>query len=391
MIRARGRASRVLPGLALLFAACHAPAGWIVPDRAIEALEEDPFPALPAREDLIREVEAILGRRVEPRRLQRAHTFRVDLDSGPLELRGPRGERPLDRADAAALVGLRTGDIVLAKNAKPQSLGSTLSLVRFTFFDHAGLFVEEDGRAFVYEARPRLSYHPSAPDFASRFRGGVHRSTFTEFLERYEALEFVRPAASEDPHWAEAVAARARESLDEGILFDPHHDPADPRLSCTEYLEYLFEGAGNQVPRLAPVEVSANPSLLRMLRSLGFQTRAYAVPDSYRELPGARVVGLFARHRTRAEFEAIEEGYRALHADFHSRGSAARIGGYLAFDRWHFVRYRRRTELFLRFAVGLAVDRTDGEEDLARELRELLPAFVGTRLGADAARGIGEL
>ena len=136
------------------------PVGLYVPDATLDALAGSEY-----EEEL------------DPRAIQRTLRESFAYAGGPLELSpwayyrldrqpalGPFSPEALADPGAAALQGLRAGDLVLVKNPRAQSLGITLTFAQFTFYDHLGVLVERAGRFFVCDSWP--SFHPlgSAPD-----------------------------------------------------------------------------------------------------------------------------------------------------------------------------------------------------------------------------------
>ncbi len=358
------------PLLALALAGCRSfPVGLYVPDSTLEALSRPEYEEHLGRRRLERELRASFGYRGGPREPSAETYFRLDLDP-PL---GPLSASACARAGAPAVRGLRPGDLVLAKNPRAQSLGTTLTFEPFTFYDHLGVLAERSGALVVCESWPRFHPFGSAPDFASRFRGGVRARPLPAFLQRYETLEFVRLP---DEMRNAALARAALSSLDEGLEYDPHHDPEDPSLSCSEYLLHLLERAGYQPPS-GPRPVSPDPSLRQLLASLGFARDAYYVPEQFAELPGARTVGTISRHSTRAGVLAQRCAFELLHEHF---AAHSRVSSYLAIQRFTLLRYRDNVRLFLGYALGYSRERglTDPEE-LRGELGRMLPLFFRPR------------
>ena len=307
-----------------------------------------------------------LGFAGRPRTVGRGVFHRLDLapPGGPYRTRRIEGSRH------EALAGFETGDLVLAKNKKAQSLGSCLTLAEFAYYDHMGVLAFENGRAYVYEAWPRIDLVSRAPDFASRFTGGVFRTPFSDFAVRYETLEVVRLPDAE----RNAAAARAaRGSLAEDIDYDPHHDPEDPRLSCSEYILYLFEEHAGYDLAIEPIPMAANPSLRELVASLGFHTRSYVVPDAFLEVEGARSAGVLSRHPTAGELLGSRAAFQALHAHF---AAHSEVGSYLAFHPTRLLRYRANVEAFLGWARAYGATRAfAGLETVRGDLERLLPTF----------------
>lgn len=352
-------------GLAWLVAGCRAfPVGIYVPDTVLDALEGSRYAEHLDERALRRELEARAGKSLAPVDTDGRAYWRLDAEP---EL-GPLAPAAFDARDGPATAGLASGDLVLVKNPKAQSLATTLSFAAFTFYDHMGVLVERDGRWWVCDSWP--SFHPfaKAVDFADRFRGGVRATPFRRFLAHYETLLVVRLAGTED---GARLAAEALASLDEGIEFDPHHDPADPRLSCCEYVESLLARAGRPAA-LAPHPLTDDAELVRALLALGFPPAGLLAPDTFAELPGARPVGWISRHRTRAGARALEAGFARLHERFRRDGHVADL---LGLDRIHLLRLRANVALFLRWSEAWAeargLEERSGLEEELRALEEL--------------------
>lgn len=332
-------ASRAVRTAALLVAfslgSCRAfPVGMYVPTPVLEALE-------PREADTsLAELEEGLARRFGPlpaAGTEPEHYWRIDGD----EPRGPFGP---ERA-GQELSGLAAGDLVLVKNPKAQALATTLTFARFTYYDHLGVLIERDGQLFVCDSWP--SFHPfgQSDTFAARFRGGVRASELARFLAHYETLEVVRlPDAERNA----ALALAAEASLGQGLEYDPHHDPRDPRLSCSEYVRLLLERAGyDELP--PPRSVTPRSDYRALLQLLGFPSDAFDVPEDLAALPGARTVALVSRHATRARLAAHRGAFARLHARFLA---GARLDELLVVDRLRFLGYPPRVALFLRAAVA---------------------------------------
>ena len=101
-----------------------------VPTPVLEALE-------PRETDLsVAELGAELARRFGPL---------PELETDPkrywrLDLAEPQGPFEPERA-GHELPGLAAGDLVLVKNPKAQSLATTLTFARFTYYDHLGVLI----------------------------------------------------------------------------------------------------------------------------------------------------------------------------------------------------------------------------------------------------------
>lgn len=321
--------------VAFALGSCRAfPLGLYVPTPVLEALEPRGAKASVAQ------LEAELVRRFGPL---------PEVDTDPerywrLDGAAPRG--PFAPAQAGhELSGLAPGDLVLVKNPKAQSLATTLTFARFTYHDHLGVLIERDGAFFVCDSWP--SFHPfgKCDDFAARFRGGVRATELGQFLAHYETLAVVRLP---DERRNAALARAAEASLDEAIEYDPHHDPRDPRLSCSEYVRLLLERAG--YAELPPARaVTQRTDYRALLQLLGFPSDAFDVPEDLAALPGARTIALVSRFATRAGLDAEHAAFARLHARFQA---GARLDELLVVDRLRFLAYPPRVALFLRAAVG---------------------------------------
>ncbi len=292
---------------------------------------------------------------------------RVDRE----EARGPFRPHELDDASSPALIGLRSGDLILAKNTKPQSLASTLTVDRFCLYDHMGVLAIEEDHAWVYESWPKLVFLTLAPNFASRFRGEVARVPLSRFAERYETLEFVRLP---DPERNQRMVEGARASQHEDIPYDPLHDPDDPALSCSEYVLYLVEDKAGYGLGIEPCPILDNPSLKRLVASLGFSTDfGFLMPDVFLSVDGAQSVGVISRHETQAEVLAVRLAYEAMYDDFVTHSE---VGSYLAFDNWRLLRYRDYVAAFLEWSLGyFAQNPTADPEAIRRDLALMRPIF----------------
>ncbi|MEQ1893207.1 MAG: YiiX/YebB-like N1pC/P60 family cysteine hydrolase [Planctomycetota bacterium] len=315
--------------------ACRAfPVGLYVPTPVLEALEPRGADASVAQLDaeLVQRFGALPEVATEPERYWR------------IEGEAPRGPFAPERAEHE-VAGLAAGDLVLVKNPKAQSLATTLTFARFTYYDHLGVLIERDGALFVCDSWP--SFHPigKCDDFASRFRGGVRATELGRFLAHYETLAVVRLP---DERRNAALARAAQASLDEAIEYDPHHDPRDPRLSCSEYVRLLLERAGYaELP--PPRAVTSRTDYRTLLQLLGFPSDAFDVPEDLALLPGARTVALVSRFDTHARLAAHRAAFERLHARFQA---GARLDELLVVDRLRFLAYPPRVALFLRAAVG---------------------------------------
>ncbi len=294
------------------------------------------------------------------------------LDSMPES--GPHRNEELNSAFHPATRGLRSGDLLLAKNSKPQSLGQTLTFEDFTYYSHMAILAREGGRYYAYESWPRLHLMAAADQFAERFRGGVQRVPFADFLERYETIEVLR--LSRDSFGAdigERLSDAAKDSLQENIRYDPHHDPNDPAMSCSEYVSYLIEDKLGRSLTLRRRTVTQNPSMQSLLSSLGFRTDAYVVPESYSELPDTETVALYSHQATHASYLGKRYAYQALHEHFVSNSS---IASYLGIHPLKLVKYRRNVKDYLRWAVAYSEAHAGEDPDsIRRDLRAMVELF----------------
>ena len=350
------------------------PLSLVVPDATIETLErsdytEDPLPrALDAR---LRDGFGVgLARHAAPAPGIR----RLDAHGAG----GPYRPPELTAAAHPAITDLRTGDLLLAKNKKPQSLGQTLALAEFTYYDHLGVLVRDGEELFVCESWPRLRLLAFADSFAERFQGGVQRVPLGDFLERYETVELVRLSPERfGPDFGPRLGAAARASLDAGIRYDPHHDPGDPALSCSEYVTWLIEDVLGHELALRMVETTPNPSMRTLLDSLGFRPHAYVVPDSFRELAGSRTVALFSHDRSGPAHLGRRAAFRTLFEHFRRN---TEVGSYLTVDPLRLVRYRRNVEAFLECAAAFAEAHPALDEaGVRRELGGMVELFFRPR------------
>jgi hypothetical protein len=363
--RARRSASARLCG-ALLLLSCRAfPLGFYVPGEVLDALGETHYVEHLDEAALARELDRRAGVVVEPACTERSRYWRLDREP----VLGPLRCEDFDSSSSAASAGLASGDLVLVKNARAQSLATTLTFGEFTFYDHMGVLVERAGRWLVCDSWPSFQPFSKADDFADRFRGGVRGTPLERFLAHYETVLVVR--LPDEPRNA-LLASAALASLDDAIEYDPHHDPTDPRLSCSEYILMLFERAGLAAPA-APRPVSQQPQFCALLRALGFPCKAYFVPDQFAALPGAESVAWISRHPTPGRARAVEVAFELLHERHEREG---RIGDLLCAEGFGFLAYRANVAHFLRWAEGWAAARgLEAHEDLRAELRSLVPLF----------------
>jgi len=363
------------PALALVAGCATFPASLVVPSDALDELARRPttVEALDERE-VARGVRAVVGDAAPPLPLASRRVHRVD--------RAPVGRGFLPReargADSVWTRDLATGDLLLAKTPGARSLGSSLALAEATYYDHVGVAVVEGGRVRVYESWPELVLVGPSPSFAARFRGGARRGPLSAFLARYEVVEVVRVLG--EGRRAELGRA-ARASLDEGIVFDPYHDPDRPELSCSEYALHLLERAGWEPAAAADgpelCAPTANASVGRVMRALGFGSRGYLAPDAFARVPGARRVALFSRHATRAETFALRDAHLHL---WRRLGDGGRVADLLAPHPWRLMRYRANVRRFLEQVKGVFRRRPDaGAEERRRVVAALEPVFFRER------------
>ncbi len=270
----------------------------------------------------------------------------------------------VDDPGSPTVAGLVSGDVILAKNPKAQSLASTLAMMEFTFYDHLGLLAIEDGGVFVYESWPKVDLLCSASDFVSRYRGQVRRISLSDFLERYETLELVR---FPDPARNLAAVAEARDSVTRDIEYDPHHDPNGPELSCSEYLEMLLVEGGGYVWKCPRRAVGRNLAIDRTSKMIGFRTPDYIVPDVFLDFPGVRQVGVISIHSSSSEVLAIHEAFSVLHARDHPDAPA---GNHVTVHPWHFLVFRDETLAFLELTKAYFRDHPSSDPAAIREVVE---------------------
>ncbi|MEW6074515.1 MAG: hypothetical protein AB1726_18210 [Planctomycetota bacterium] len=364
--RTRARAARRgLGALALLLpaaAGCHAfPLSLYVEGEVLDELSATSFRS--AVDD--REIAAGMRERLgyDGGRAPYLEEAFHRLDLAPAD---PFSPAAADDPASPFLAGLASGDVILAKNPKAQSLAATLSFAEFAYYDHLGVLVFEDGGVWVYEAWPRLRLLSTAPDFISRFQGHVDRVPLREFLARYETLELVRLP---DPGRNARAVEAARRSRAQRIPYDPYHDPEQPGLSCSEYVEMLFLAEAGYPAGLPPRPLGRNAAWARIADSLGFRAPAYVVPDDFAGLEGARSVGIISRHRTLAEARAMRTAFRVLH-DRDRPDSPA--GDYLAAHPWHFLVYRDTTLAYFEWTKGYVRAHPEASEATLRAAIETI-------------------
>lgn len=361
-------AASALAALLLLQGCGTFPASLYVEDPVLEELSRTRFTEHVNETALGFQMSARLGYEAGRVPLCEARFRRLDLPE--LEAFDPEDA---DFVGSPSTQGLCEGDIVLAKNKKPQSLATTLAFRDFTFFNHQGLLVWEEGRFFVLESWPKLDLFGSAPDFAGRLRGHVQQVALSEFLARYEIVEFYRLPDAEANARA-VVAARALTA--ERIPYDPYHDPARPGLSCSEFMALALERAGYAL-ELTPRPIADNPSVRRTLTSLGFGNQGYVVPDDFAQQPRETRVGWMSLHATAAEDLTIREAYRLLHE---RAGENAPYGEHVGLDPWHLLRYRENVVAFLEWAKGCVRAHAASEPAEIRALLERMhPIFFEER------------
>ena len=212
--------------------------------------------------------------------------------------------------------------------------------------------------------------------------GGVQRVPFGEFLERYETTEIVRLEFFDgSPDFGERLAQAARDSLADDIRYDPHHDPEDPAMSCSEYVAHLIEHELASEIALREHRVTTNPSMQSLLGSLGFRTDGYVVPESFAELENAEPIAIFSHHPTRGAYLANLHAYRALHSHFESEPEGeSSIASYLGIHPLRLVRYRRNVIDFFEAARAYVEAHPHAsQETLRRELQAMVELFFRRR------------
>ena len=354
-----------------LLSGCRAfPISLLVPNETLDALETSEYVENldPDEMDSLMAERFGLDTSAAPKKPRGVHRLDFTPESGP-----HRAEK-LNSAYHPATAGLHSGDLLLAKNGRPQSLGQTLTFKKFTYYTHMGILAREGGRFYVFESWPRLHLLAATDNFAARFRGGVQKVSFNEFLERYETIEVVRlPQRIFGADIGERLVAAAKESLDENIRYDPHHDPDDPAMSCSEYVSYLLEDKLGYTLALSRRQVTENTSMRRLLSSLGFRTDAYVVPEAYRELPHAQAIALLSHQPSRAAHLGKFYAYQALHEHFVANSS---ISSYLGIHPLRLVRYRTNVENFVNRAILYAETQgSENPEKLRRDLRAMVKLF----------------
>ena len=340
------------------------PAAWYAPAHARRALAKSTWIEFLDAADVRARMRAEFDFEGPPRRALGRTWWRLDEDSVlPFE------SHELDRHESAALRDLRDGDLVVARHSRAQAYGTSLALAEFTWFNHMGLVAIEDGRVVIYESWATLSRLGPSQDFASRFQGGARRTPLVEFLREYEELSFLRLTDAErGGAWAEA----ARNSLERGIRFDPHHDPNNAELDCSEYVLALAQEIGLALdpPRVAS---TPNPAVRALQQSLGFHDREYVVPDAFFSLPAAQGVTRLSRHPSLERSFVAREAARLLQGLVGQSGQASDL---LAFDRWRLLRLRRNARSFLDWADAYFAAHPGPDLALLHsKLRQMLPIF----------------
>ena len=384
--------ARLAPILALAggvaIAGCgNLPVSAFVPQEVVRGLSQGQYVEDLDHAAVARAVEEATGYGAGPRRVGPALFRRLDrvVPGGPWN-----AQRFAERrgADAERLAGVAAGDLILAKNPKPQSFGSSLALDPFGYYDHVALLSFEDERAFVYESWPRLVLFGSAPKFAGRFRGHVRRVPFAAFLARYETLVFLRWPEIESQRLVDAARHAARDR----IPYDPYHDPENPALSCSEFLVYLLEQAGAaSLPQAW--STTRNSSVRAVIEALGFAAPAIYAPDGFAHMPGVKCVAVISRLANLGELRAREAAFELLYDRLAPQsgpqaGAAQveRMGSYLAFDRWRLSRYRRNVELFLNWAGGYGARCEPVSREAARQVLErMAPIFFVRRANSSGS------
>ncbi len=340
------------------------PIRYVAGKRALEELQRTSLPAADFDEppSALRE---LVGDEVERLALGERFFRRYDLDPEVGVL--PKHLRALDSAPTR---GFLTGDLVLAKNAKAQSLAMSLALAEPTYWDHLGVLVARDEEWFVYESEPDVRLLGSFPDFASRFQGEAEPTRFDRFADRYEAIAVVRLSLGTR---LGAFVDAAVASADEGLRFDPYHDPERPELGCSEYVEELLRRAGTAFAlAFTPPTACASPA--RAMRSLGFRQGPYLMPGAFLALNGARTIAVLARHERESQWLAL----RAAHEWLWQRQRATTpLGDLLSIHPTRLFRYSERSRAFLEWTKGAARDaKLVDLSDARRFVAAYGPAFL---------------
>lgn len=316
--------------------------------------------------DVARAMKKRLGYAGRPAASKAALFHRLDLG----EVRGPFRPEALDPAESPGMAGLASGDIALARGGSPHAFGVAMALEEFCFYGHVGVLALEDGRFWIYESWPNLDASAASADVVSRLRGTVWRIPFSDFARRYETVEIVRlPDAARNA----SIAPGAHATLGEGIVFDPHDDPNDLALSCSEYvIDVVNRKAGYDLD-LRRVALKSDPSLRRLATALGFRTESFAVPDAFAEVPGARSVGTISRYPTPSAALARRLADEFLYQHFRKTG---KLGNYLAFELQGYLRYRRNVQDFVKWSQGYFRQlRITDPESIRRDLKIMAPVF----------------
>jgi hypothetical protein len=316
--------------------------------------------------EVARAMKKLFGYVGNPEARRAALFHRLDLG----DPRGPFRPEALDPRESPGMAGLASGDIALARGGSPHAFGVAMALKEFCYYGHAGVLAVEEGRFWIYESWPNLDASTASADIVSRLRGTVWRIPFSDFARRYETIEIVRlPDAARNA----SIVPGAQATLGEGIVFDPHDDPNDLALSCSEYvIEVLDRKAGYDLD-LRRVALKNDPALRRLASALGFRTESFAVPDAFAEVRGARSVGTISRHPTASAALAGRLADEFLYEHYRKTGN---LGNYLAFELQGFLRYRRNVQDFVRWSQAYLRQRgiTDPEA-IRRDLKIMAPVF----------------
>ncbi len=322
----------------VLLASCQLPVSLVVPSSVVAALNRDQLPPF-ERVEFDREVQERFGDQVQA----------VDWYEG--EWRQLAGEDLFSEAS--------DGDLLLVKNTQAQSLASTVGLATPTWFDHSGVIQVTEAGTMVIESWPDVRLVAKTPDFASRLYGKVQITPVRQFLERYHHGLILRPAGDGRQRVERALAL-----AEQGITFDPYHDPERPELSCTEFVAQVT-GVD-----LEPIPVSPVPSISNTRVELGWYVSCFVTPDTFLDLPGAAWIGELGRHGSLEEVRAL----RAMWFEIHrmSQRSGSSMGDWVGYDRFRLFGWRPRVTALLEWAVGLARFSPGGDhEERARILVEL--------------------
>lgn len=304
--------------LLLALASCRAPISWIAPSQAIDSLLTDTLPAFD--EDALEErVHARYG----------DHLERVKwMESGWRVLQE---------------VELQTGDLILVKNRKAQSLATSVGLAEATWFDHSGMIEVTEEGAFVIDSWPAVELLVDVDTFVDRFQGGGRVQTITDFLSDYHHAYVLRPQSG-----GELAVARAKGLVEAGLEFDPRHNPTNPAMSCVELLEYGLERTLRWVP------VSEVEDVSRVRLALGWDVNGFLTPDLFLEQADLVPVGEFGRHRSSVEARALREVWFEIHRYSQRPGSS--MGDWIGFDRFFLFGWKPRVKALLEWSVAIVRD-----------------------------------